>query len=97
MSTDEDVHACSSARGAASSDTGRARLPLPPGAIDVRAALEAILDRDRAEVARLQASLDEERRAGHLSCIMAAFMVLVAGVAVHYFRDWHQPSPAAPP
>ena len=68
---------------------------MPPGAIDVRAALEAILERDRAEVARLQASLDEECRKSYLSCVIAAFMVLVAGVAVHYFRHGQQPSEAA--
>lgn len=69
---------------------------MPPSAIDVRAVLEAKLQRDKEEVARLQASLDEERRAGHMSCFMAAFFALAAGVAVHYFRHWEQPSAAVP-
>ena len=36
---------------------------LPPGAIDVRAVLQEKLQRDRAEVARLQKVLDDEKRA----------------------------------
>jgi hypothetical protein len=67
-----------------------ARLPLPPGAIDVRAVLQAKLQRDKQEVERLQLTLDEERRAGQLSCFLAAFLALAAGVGVQYFRHWQQ-------
>ena len=66
------------------------RHPLPPGAIDVRAVLQAKLERDKQEVARLQLSLDEEHRASQRSCFLAAFFALAAGIGVHYFRHWQQ-------
>ena len=77
--------------------TSSARLPLPPGAIDVRAVLEAKLQRDKEEVTRLQASLEKEHRAGQQSCFMAALFALAAGVAVRYFLHWQQLSVPAPP
>lgn len=64
------------------------RLPLPPGAIDVRAVLEANLERDKQEIARLQASLDDERRAGLVSLFLAVCVALTTGVAVQYFHHW---------
>ena len=47
----------------ASSSSSTSSPTLPPGAIDLRAVLETKLQRDRDEVDRLQASLNDEHRA----------------------------------
>ena len=51
------------------------RPELPPGAIDVRAVLQANLERDRAEVARLQKLVDDEKRAAARGYALALALV----------------------